>query len=353
MITIDRASLASAASQCAKIATGYPLRLQAENGSLVLKTANPQQWLTLRVPCEGELPATCVDPAKFAAVVAALLSSSITLETDDGALKFAGGRGKRTLQLVMDDVPSREFTPTATIIVQGEVLADAIGFTLPHAASPDDLAKAHVAGVHLRGDGKSLDAYATDSKTLTVAKVADCNQAFGATISHRTADLISKLSGPVEIGISDRAIEVRWGEGSLIASNVEGDYPVGIIDRALAQEWPHSASFEAPAFLGATRSIRMLGEHDTSTKSERLLLTLNGCAVLSAQSSSGVATEEFPADFDGDEFRIGIIASQAERTMRGFGEAVLEAGFKSPIDPIRLAPAGRSDRLALLYPVKM
>lgn len=364
MIRLNRSELAAAASVAAKMALvragvhqGWQeARLTCSDGRLTLTAMDSANRVEISVACEGDIEAVCIHATRFAEVLAALPAETVEIEVEGARLRIAGGRGKRSLAISpAASFPDPEFHPTNTLKFPGDRLREALDFTLPHIADPADVTKRNMSGVHLVSDKGRLRAIGTDAYEMGIFDVCATADDIGLTINPRVAEFVARLipDGECTLRLSERMAEFSW-DGCLIRGPlVEDMFPIKAVDHALGKEYEHAVSAEADAFLKALQSIRWLGEMDSMSRSRRIKLTLNGCGVVRTQSGEGSAEQEFPADWQGDERAIGFAGARMDRILRHFGDAVLTIGIRDDESALKIEAAGQSDRLCLLFPLRI
>lgn len=361
---VNRAAFAEATATAARIAAlrstipiGQSAKLHASEGKLTISATDFDHWLDLSIECEGDLEPICVHAGHLSDAAGTLAAETFGLKIEESSLKIAGGRGRRSLPTISAaDFPERKFEAETKVTLASSGFRDALAFALPHAASPADVTMNGVAGLHLfTVDGK-LKAMGTDKLTLALIDIAESSQPIAVTITPKLAEFAARLTDDeIILGISERTAEVRWKSGRILGPLITGSAdPVRMMNHILNTPWNGVASMEAKTLLQALRAVQGLGEDDLLSRSHRVKMTLNGTGTLSTSSRDGSATEEFEADFDGtDEFNIGFASIRMERVLRGFGDQVVTVGLLDAATPMKFEAAGKTDRLALLFPMRI
>lgn len=358
MLTIAQTDLVAVLSAAVRIATSeaFPeLRISAVNGRLTVSATDMEHWLDLTVDCSGELDPVCVHAKRFHDVAASIIGELIGIQLEGSALKIYAGKGRRSLATIpAKDWPERHFEATSSVTIEADRLRDCFGFTGPNVASFGDLTKQHMSGVHLATEGGKLKAFGSDAFNLTVVEIADCKDTFGATISPKSVETVSRLAkGGVQVNANASASEFRWEDGRIIGPLIMGDYPRELMGKAFAREYTSSVSVEAKELLRAIRSVRAVGFQDRLSRSTGIKLVLNGTASLQTEAPEGSAEQEFAADWQDGEQIIGFAAARMERLLGCFDDDVLTIGILEPTLPMKIEAAGKSDRMALLYPMRV
>jgi DNA polymerase III sliding clamp (beta) subunit (PCNA family) len=360
MITIEREPLLAALSAASRLASNKhweELQIGAGGGFLRVAATDGEHWITLDVPCSGDMDAVCVHASRLNDVVAALPGDLIGFNVEGPYLKIHSGKGRRSLTLATATaIPEREFKASATVKVEAGALREALAFTAPSAADQSDPTKWQWAGVRFETRAGELRLFATDRHNLAVASLCASKEQIGATISPKLAETVVKLGyGEVEIGFSERAVQCRWPGGQIIGPLIDGPWiPLDALYGVLEGERSLSFGVESKELLAAVRSVRPIGFFDRGSRSTGIKLTLNGKATLSTQAPEGTTEQEFDADYDGEEYQTGFAAARMERVLNAFGDAVLTVAILDTNGKaLRFEAAARPDRVALLYPMQI
>lgn len=214
------------------------VRMEATDDELEIAATDLDRAISIRIECDGELEAVCLDYTRLAGILAPLKDrGDVTIERGDQQVVIAAGRSRFTMPFLKPDTwpsllePSWDFE----FDVPGPKFARLMTALAP--AISDEASRYYLNGIHLeRGairDGRQTDkllAVATDGHKLYARglEVKDMPKLPEVIIPASSCAGIAKLFGESEsihVRGSDRKLHFSAGDTSYLTKLIEGHFP--------------------------------------------------------------------------------------------------------------------------------
>lgn len=196
LATEDFARITAACARIADERHAVPafrnVHLSASDGMLTAMASNGEYWLTLRAPCDGDLPTILAPAGKLSDAVGKLVADNVDVTVDDAALHIKAKGSKRKLQAMASDAfPQPDVDRGESLAVDVARLLECFAFCVPFAN--DDQTQPSLNGVHLSVRDGQLRAAATDGNAVVECVYGDAADIEPATVPTGFATEIGKL----------------------------------------------------------------------------------------------------------------------------------------------------------------
>ena len=271
------------------------------------------------IPCETE--GKVLLPTNLLELVRTLPEGDITIETEDNTAKVSWKNGQSTLPTFpVNEYPEIPQYAGTYFTIKGNVLANALAYTLPHTAN-DDL-RPVMNGVFFNSKDGVIDFVASDAHTLALYKVAtDHKEPFDFIVDKTAVKVMAdKVNNEdAEFAADERNIYFRTDTTEIVARRIEGKFPnyASIIPTTFTS----TLTADKAALIGSIRRVMVC----SSKASGHIKLNLGmlestiEAQDLSMQSSAREVLEG--VTFDGTDLSIGF---KGELLLKSI--AVIEGG---------------------------
>lgn len=332
--------------------------LEAENEALTIKATD------IKVNFQTKVPVTVIEPGSTTVFCDKLLGilNSIPegeIEFDQTDIKITIKPTFKKIRFQLKSIAADKFPEFPSS--EGEEF-----FDLPIRefkemivqtvfAVSDDETRYFMNGVFLEKDGDKLVMVATDGRRLAYiskeygASVPDFK---GVIVPPKMLNLIIKRAGDegmIYIAVAEKTVFVRFGSYSLSSVLIEGQFPN--YHRVIPETQIHEFQVNKGEFLEALKRVSLLVEQ----KSRRVYLNLGPgvLAISSEESEIGVAREEIPCRYDGEDVTIALNYRYVEEPLKVMdGESVMVL-FSEPNRAITLKAVPEKDYFHIVMPMQL
>lgn len=370
-VTIDRKSLATAATAAARIAattTSLPILrntlVEAGPDGLRLAATDLERGVEIRLTAEVVTDGQVTIPAaEFAQILANLPEGVVRLRLETGA---AEGSGRVVISSRKSDYRLAFLPPEATCslpeietLAEVEIEAPELAAGLAGCAWANDTKEQRVNynSVRLlpRSGRLELEVATNAFAPRRLLNVQRASGEAGYTCN-LPAESVQELlrclpaSGPVRIEAGGSQIAFRFGNTRFTSGLREGKWPNTDRMFAKAGENPESVEFDREDCLAV---LKRLGVYWGSTDSKVVRLEFGGGACrLMAWSDLGHAAEEFEA-VGTAEIVLGQNAQMLKSALEAMRGERVKVAVKSPLDATLYRPSESDDSLTLLMPMDL
>jgi DNA polymerase-3 subunit beta len=285
--------------------------LEAENDALIIKSTDIKVNFETKVPVTVlEAGSTTVFGDKFLGILNSI---------PDGELEFDQSEMKITIKPVNKKVKFQLKSIASDKFPEFPVPSDEKFFELPVKefkdmiqqtvfAVSDDETRYFMNGVSCEKQENKLIMVGTDGRRLAYVykETGDEIKDFtGVIIPPKILNIIQKRAGDeglISLSITDKTIFVKFGSYQLSSVLIEGQFPN--YRRVIPENQTHSFSLNRLEMLDALRRVSLLVEQ----KSRRIYMGVSaeGISISSEESEIGVAKEEIPCRYEGEEVSIAL-----------------------------------------------
>lgn len=312
--------------------------LEAAGDMLRIVSTDLNLQIALNVPAtvEGE-GATTVSARLLHGIVREFNDGAqVDLKLDEGRLQVNSGRSRYKLQTIKsDDFP---------VIVPKDALTS---FSLPaidllsafrrveFAQSSETIVRGYLCGVHLDTVDGELVFAATDGNRLawSTMPAPEGAELVGAILPTKMISALGKLldghDGDVRLTFNERKVIAEIGTTVLTSKLVDGDYPSW--RRVIPQSNGERLIVHTDAFAAAVRRAALISNE--RTRAIKIELSTDKMTVSAHSPEHGVAVEEAPCIWDGDNFAVGFNSRFLLDVLGAAGDGELQAEFHDAATP--------------------
>jgi DNA polymerase-3 subunit beta len=332
--------------------------LEIEDDHLRIKATD------LKVSFETVLPVEVITPGsttvfcdKFSSILRSLPDGEVEFEQQEARLVIRPKDKKIDFQLksiASDRFPElQQISEDKYFRVNQKDIIEMITQTI--FAVSEDETRYYMNGVFFEKQDSSLVMVATDGRRLSYIK-KECEEAIpdfeGVIIPPKVLGLIKKLAsgeGELSIAVSEKSIFVSFDNLKLASNLIEGQFPN--YSRVIPQEQEHSITVEKAPFLEALKRVSLLVEQ----KSRRVYLSLmdDVLTLSSEESEIGIAKEELPCDYKGEDANIALNYLYLEDPLKVIEEEEVNIRFTEVNKAITLQPIPQGDYFHIVMPMQL
>lgn len=353
MLKIEHGVLAQALSRAEKIVeirNTIPIlgmvRLEANGDRLEIVTTNLDIEYRQTVPCDGDLPACCID-AKRLSQMASVANKGITMSLDGNTLTVKSGRSRWAApSMTADDFPimPAQTLPEAMAIA-GEELADIIERTVWAAST--EAARYYLQGVFFNA-GTFV---ATNSQVLAMIETDMGFAGPDAIIPTALLRAIqASADGLCELSWDEKRLRFVCGDVTITGKTIDGSFPdYRRVIPAPCEAW----AVDADELAGAVKRVRIAS--DAKERKLRIRKGDNAIHVRIEGTAGFEAEEEVPADCaEGYEF--GVNADYLAQVLTALDTDSVTVEQADAGAPIAFRPASQKPGrkfLGIVMPLRM
>lgn len=220
-------------------------------------------------------------------------------------------------------------------------------------AISDDETRYFMTGVFFEKNAEKITMVATDGRRLAFigkAAGAEIPDFAGVIIPPKALNIISKRAGDeglIAVSVTDKVIFFRFGSYNLSSQLLEGPFPN--YQRVIPENQTRSFVVNRLETLDALKRVSLLVE-----KSHRVYfgLTSSVLTITSEESELGVANEEIPCRYDGEEVSIAMNYHYIEAPFKVMSDAEICFHFTDTSKAITIMPEPQSDFLHVVMPMQ-
>ncbi len=331
--------------------------LEAADNALTIRATD------LKVGLESKIPVSVVTPGrttvycdKFLSILRSLPEGEVEFNQDEERLRIHPKEKKIDFQL--KSIASDKFPELQKVederffdISQHDFLEMITQTTF---AVSDDETRYFMNGVYLENEEGSLVMVATDGRRLSYIKknlgfpVPDFKPVI---IPTKILNLMKKLSsgeGSVSLAISEKSIFIHFDNQKLTSNLIEGQFPN--YRRVIPGEQEHQVELERTVFMEALRRVSLL----VAQKSLRIYLNLSDNVMIlkSEESDIGIAKEEIPCIYEGEETSIALNYVYLEEPLKVMEDDII-IKFTEGNKAITLVPSKEKDYFHVVMPMQI
>lgn len=330
--------------------------LVAEDGDLELTGTNIDLWVRVRVPVEISEPGSITLPArKMTDIVRSISADTVEITIEGTAATVKGGRATfKVMGLDASDFPTFPTVEAGQAITmrQGD-LKDYVKKTL--FASSDDITRYALNGICIQVEGNEIRFVATDGYRLAYAAAhmeIETGGVVDVILPSRAASELGKILGdddPVEINIGENHISFDCNTFLLVTRQAEGKFPP--YREVVPPSFENQITTARAEFLESVRRVALVADEH----SRQIVLSVAPSEItVEAQTADvGEADESFPANYDGDEFKVSYNANYLTEILTNIeGDDVLYE-LNDPGKQGMFRSTGDEDYFCILMPIKL
>lgn len=363
-VQTDKAALQRALGLAAAIAdlrSTMPIlasvKIETVNDGLMLASTDLNLTLIAAVKCEvTEAGSVCIKARQLYELVKALSGKGVELRSEERAVVqiSSGNAVYRLPALPAEDYPRLPRRQDATVSqVRSPILLDLIERTMPATAMNET--QYLLNGAFLTATEGSLRLIATDGHRLhlTQADEPGVYLSQGILIPRRGLEeakrFLKEVACPVDMAVENGHWFLRAEDLTLVVKLTNAEFPP--FDTMLPTSYCRSLIVDRQTLMDAVRRLLLIA---SQTYAIQVVLAPGAPPVLLSDGSDrGEAKELLDAEYVGEPMTIGV---NAKLLLEALGQAQADqvvVSFNNELDPIKIAPSGRDDYLAICMPLKL
>jgi DNA polymerase-3 subunit beta len=331
--------------------------LETTEDKLIIKSTDIKVNFETKVPVTvTETGATTVFCGKFLGILNSI---------PDGELEFEFAESKFNIKTVAKKVKFQLKTIDAENFPAFPVSAEENFFSMPVKdfkdmilktifAVSDDETRYYMGGVLFEKAENKVNMVATDGRRLALIskEVGDDVPNFESVIvPPKILNVLTKRAGdegPVSIAVTDKNIFIKFGSYNLSSVLIEGQFPG--YRRVIPENQERSFSVNRIETLDALRRVSILVE-----KSKRVYFGLapGVLSFTSEESDYGIAKEDVPCKYDGEELTIAMNHKCIEEPFRVMSDDEICIKFTDASKAVTIKPEPESDFLYVVMPMQV
>lgn len=324
------------------------LTIKATDLKVSFETVIPVQVMTT-----GSTTVFC---DKFSSILRSLPDGEIEFEQQESRLVIRPKDKKIDFQL--KSIASDKFPEFQTIseekffkISQKDIIEM---ITQTVFAVSDDETRYFMNGVYFEKQDSSLIMVATDGRRLSFIskELSEVPDFPGVIVPPKILNLIKKLAsgeGELSIAVSDKSIFVSFDNQKLSSNLIEGQFPN--YNRVIPDSQENSVTVEKTPLLEALRRVSLLVEQ----KSHRIYLSLvdNVITLSSEESEIGIAKEEVPCQYEGEDANIALNYIYLENPLKVMQDDEVSIEFTEVNKAITIHGVPKKDYFHIIMPMQL
>ena len=343
-------TLSRVADPRSTLAAYQHVHLVAADGKLVLTATDGDRTLTADLPCDGDLPETCL-PVKPLTTLSKPESKGsdgdVVIDVDDQvATIIVDGVTSKLATFPVEDFPAgNEDDFSLVAFWPAAPLAESLAFCLPTVCT--DVTRPHIASLCLHEVMASTDGHRLHICPLPTQLQDEL------LVPLQSAQVLQRIlkgaSGNIIIARSEDRVKMRVGIFTLESKVTDATFPP--IDQVIPKGHETRIVVDAAGFSKALKKVGSL----SSDRLKGVRMTINGVIELSSseedcESKVMVTPLENNHDAETPDIVLGVnMAYMVDALARDKGQVTME--FGKPLDPILVRH--EDDRLSVVMPMRV
>lgn len=332
--------------------------MDVSDGTLTLKATDLKVSFETRIPIAQETGgSTTVFCDKFLGILRTLPEGDVDFELGEGGKLFINPVNK-SIKFHLKSISSEKFPETP------EVQED-LYFELPQAtvleminqtifSVSDDESRYFMNGVYMEKKGDRLAMVATDGRRLSyIEKPLEIAQDFtGIIIPPKALGLIRKLAsgqGNMYLAVSGKNLFLKFDNQKIASNLIDAQFPN--YARVIPEHQDKSLKVRKDDLSEALKRVSLLAEQ----KSKRIYMTVadNNILINSEESDIGMAKEEIPCQYEGEQTTLALNFSFLQDPLRVIGDNNLLIQFTDSKKAVTLTTDPKQDFFHIIMPMQM
>ena len=241
-----------------------------------------------------------------------------------------------------------------TFNLKASTIRDMIGRVI-YAAS-HEVTRPGLNGACFDIDGTQIQMVATDGHRLAYLRISEktkIDKRRTITIPVKALNEISKIlaedSEDVSITITDNQIVMNFKDTTLFSRLISEEFPN--YDKILKKKFEKTVKIPTESFKESVRRIALLSTEKANPV--KLKVSNNQIIIISVSPDAGEAEEESAADYQGAEFQIVVNSNYLIDVLKTISTEKAEIHVIDPASQIMVTPAGVSDQLCMVMPIRI
>lgn len=324
------------------------LKLDAQDGILTITGFDLSTMVSVDVPASCNPGCWTVSAKMFSDIINRLPAGDVSLELIDGAIAINAGSSKFNLRGISpEEYPSVPVVEGQDIVFPMGLLREAIK-GVAFAASSDET-KQVLTGVHVKGDGTSLELAATDGHRLAIHRLEFEAPEIAVTIPARALLEVEKLAegqDEITMRLGESQINFSIPGRQLTCRVLDGVYPA--YRQLLPTRFASVATVDRQPLYETLTRLSVLSDKNNLTKisfdKESLVATTEDGDVGNGREQLAAMLTGYPQDF-------GFNLKYLLDILRHLPGQAVQVNFNLPTQPVVATPLGGQEIIHLVMPV--
>ena len=333
--------------------------LIAKDGKLTMKATDVKVAFETTIPVNViEEGSTTVFCDKLVSIILSLPQGEIEMEQTEQKMIVKSSLKKARFQL--KTIPDNDFpifldTDNVKFFeIPNKDFKESIRNTI--FATSDDETRYFLNGIYIEYKEGQLRFVATDGRRIAIVKKGLVNTVIeefkGIIVLPKVLNIIYKRlsdEGSISIGITEKNVFFFFNNYKFYSILIDGQYPN--YERVIPENQTKFFEADRKEFLEALKRVALMVEQ----KSKRVFLNLsNDNLIISSQESEiGVAKEEVPCIFSGDDVLISLNYTYLEEPIKTIASDKIRINFEEPTKAIILKGIGEDNIFHVIMPMQM
>jgi DNA polymerase-3 subunit beta len=349
--------LANAVALASRAVSGKPthpilgnLKLETDGVNLTITGFDLATMVQVDIPADGQPGAWTVSAKMFGDIVNRLPPGDMSLELKEEAIAINAGSAKFNVRGISpEEYPAMPEVEGQDIVFPGELLREAIK-SVAFAASTDET-KQVLTGVHVKGDGESLELAATDGHRLAVHRLEYAAPEIAVTIPAKALMEVEKMMDGVE------EINMRLGEQQITFSVpgrrltcrvLEGTYPA--YHQLMPVQFESVVTGDRQPLLETLTRLSVLSDKNNLVE---IAFDKESLVATTEDGELGNGREQVDCQLSGTAQEFGFNLKYLLDFLRHLPGQAIQLKFNQPSQPVILNPLGGQDVTYLVMPVNL
>lgn len=332
--------------------------LQQSNNTLTIKATDLKVGFSTQIPVETQVPgSTTVFCDKLLGILRSLPEGDIEIEQDGERVIIRPLFQKIDFKLRSinaEKFPELRVADQESFFTIGQKdFIDMVNQTIFSVS--DDETRYFMNGVYMEQNNDGITMVATDGRRLSYCrKVLEQEIPLfkPVIIPPKMLNLIKKLAsgeGPLRLCIHDNYLFAEFESHSIYSTLIEGQFPN--YRRVIPEKQKYRCFVDRNMFQEALKRVSLLVEQ----KSRRLFLMMEEgkLTLFTEESDIGMAKEEIPCDYLGEETKIAVNYTFIMSPLRVMETEQVVIAFTEPNKAVTLVPEPESDYFHIVMPMQL
>lgn len=326
------------------------LKLDAGDGVLTITGFDLSTLVSVEVPASCNPGSWTVSAKMFGDIVNRLPAGDVCLELIDEAIAITAQGCKFTVRgISSDDYPTIPVVEGEDIVFPSNLLREAIR-TVAFAASSDET-KQVLTGVHIKGDGSSLELAATDGHRLAIHRLEFAAPEIAVTIPARALMEIDKLvegQDEVNLRLGEQQVTFSVPGRQLICRVLAGGFPA--YRQLVPVQFANVATIDRQPLYETLNRLSVLSDKNNLIK---ISFDKDSLIAMVEDADLGSGQESLSCQLSGTPTHLGLNSKYLIDALKHTPGQSATVRFNEPTQPVVINPLGGQDIVHLVMPVTL
>jgi DNA polymerase-3 subunit beta len=356
-IFCQQKELAAAVGLASRAVSGRPthpvlgnLKLETDGMTLTITGFDLRTMVQVDIAADGQPGTWTVNAKMFGDIVNRLPPGDMSLELKEEAIAINAGFAKFNVRGISpEEYPDLPVVKGEDIIFPADLLREAIK-SVAFAASTDET-KQVLTGVHVKGDGESLELAATDGHRLAVHRLEYAAPEIAVTIPAKALMEVEKMMDGVEeinMCLGKDQISFTIPGRRLTCRVLEGTYPA--YHQLIPVQFESVVTVDRQPLLETLTRLSVLSDKNNLAQ----IHFDKDCLIATTEDGElGNGREQLDSQLTGTPEEFGFNLKYLLESLRHLPGQAIQLKFNQPNQPVITIPLGGQDITHLVMPVNL